>query len=236
MNQYWNQNQQPPDPAGQAAPAQIPYGVPHAAPSPQMGRKKRGWIVPLVTGLGGLILGVGIGGAGGDDAPQAVPASTVTATVQASAPSSEVTVTAVSTVTATATVTAAPAEAVDPEPDPAPQPVVASEPQTATEGVPAEWRTALSEAQDYVDLMPFSRAGLLDQLTSEYGGQYPDDAAQYAVDNVVADWNEEALEAAISYRETIGMSNAALHDQLTSEYGSQFTQEEADYALANLPE
>ena len=84
--------------------------------------------------------------------------------------------------------------------------------------------------------MPFSKAGLLDQLTSEYGGQYPEDAAQYAVDNVVVDWNEEALEAALAYREMMGMSNAGLHDQLTSEYGDQFTDEEADYAIANLPD
>jgi hypothetical protein len=54
------------------------------------------------------------------------------------------------------------------------------------------------------------------------------------VDNVDADWNEEALEAAKSYRDTLSMSDDAIRDQLVSEYGGQFTQEEADYALENL--
>ncbi|HEX7349649.1 Ltp family lipoprotein [Brachybacterium sp.] len=100
--------------------------------------------------------------------------------------------------------------------------------------VPEQGEVALTQAQDYVDIMPFSKKGLFEQLTSEYGGQFPDDAAQYAVDNVDADWNEEALEAAKSYRDTLSMSDDAIRDQLVSEYGGQFTQEEADYALENL--
>ena len=143
------------------------------------------------------------------------------------------------TVTATATVTATPAAAQEPGTEPGAelttQAAVAPGSGTDTD-VPAEWRSALREAENYLEFMPFSKAGLLDQLTSEYGGQYPEDAAQYAVDNVVVDWNEEALEAALAYREMMGMSNAGLHDQLTSEYGDQFTDEEADYAIANLPD
>ncbi|GAB3945431.1 hypothetical protein GCM10028828_15860 [Corynebacterium tapiri] len=92
----------------------------------------------------------------------------------------------------------------------------------------------MREAKSYIKLMNFSKAELMDQLTSEYGGQYPVDAAQYAVDNVGADWKEEALEAAKSYQELMGMSDAALYDQLTSEYGNQFTAEEAQYAIDNL--
>ena len=83
--------------------------------------------------------------------------------------------------------------------------------------------------------MPFSEAGLFEQLTSEYGSKFPEHAARYAVENVKVDWNQQALLAAISYRETLAMSNDAIWDQLVSEYGSQFTPEQADYAIANLP-
>ncbi|MDK9655704.1 Ltp family lipoprotein, partial [Propionibacterium freudenreichii] len=73
-----------------------------------------------------------------------------------------------------------------------------------------------------------------DQLVSEYGEQFSAPAAQYAIDNVKADWNANALAAAKSYQSTLNMSPAAIHDQLTSSYGGKFTQAEADYALAHL--
>ena len=79
-----------------------------------------------------------------------------------------------------------------------------------------------------------SKAGLYDQLTSEYGEQFTPEAAQYAVDNVQADWNANALAKAKTYREMAAMSPAAIRDQLTSEYGERFTAEEADYAIAHL--
>ena len=79
-----------------------------------------------------------------------------------------------------------------------------------------------------------SKQGIFDQLTSEYGGQFTEDEAQYAIDNVDADWKENALESAKVYQEEMAMSPDAIHDQLTSEYGGQFTQEEADYAIENL--
>lgn len=107
--------------------------------------------------------------------------------------------------------------------------------QTATDQAPAEHRSALKEAQNYLSFSAFSKQGLYDQLTSEYGGKYPADAAQYAVDNVSVDWNQQALKAAQDYLSFTTFSNQALHDQLTSEYGSKFTKEEADYAIANLP-
>ncbi len=82
--------------------------------------------------------------------------------------------------------------------------------------------------------MHMSKAGLFEQLTSEYGGQFPEDAAQYAIDNVDADWKANALESAKTYQESMSMSKEAIRDQLTSDYGGQFTQEEADYAVENL--
>ena len=91
---------------------------------------------------------------------------------------------------------------------------------------------AVRAAQSYVDNMPFSRQGLIDQLTSEYGNGFEKADAEFAVKHINVDWNAEAVEAAESYLETVGgFSRQGLIDQLTSEYGSQFTVEQATYAV-----
>ncbi|MFJ4172933.1 Ltp family lipoprotein [Microbacterium sp. NPDC089696] len=100
--------------------------------------------------------------------------------------------------------------------------------------VPAEYASALVKAQTYSDMMAMSKLGIYDQLTSEYGEKFAPEAAQYAVDNVSADWNANALEKAKTYQDTMSMSPAAIRDQLVSEYGEKFTPEEADYAIAHL--
>ena len=82
--------------------------------------------------------------------------------------------------------------------------------------------------------MHMSKKAIYDQLTSEYGGQFTADEAQYAIDNIQADWNANALESAKTYQDTMNMSPAAIKDQLTSEYGGQFTADEAQYAIDNL--
>lgn len=118
------------------------------------------------------------------------------------------------------------------------EPGVTDKDETESEdsNVSREYRNALKSAQNYIDMMHFSEKGLYEQLTSEYGEQYPADAAQYAIENVKVDWNEEALEAAQSYLEIMPMSDAELFEQLTSEYGEQFTEEQAQYAIDNLPD
>jgi len=79
-----------------------------------------------------------------------------------------------------------------------------------------------------------SKQGLYDQLTSEYGEKFPADAAQYAVDNLQADYNYNALQKAKEYQEDQDMSTEGIRDQLTSEYGEKFTQDEANYAIQHL--
>ncbi|HCT14158.1 MAG TPA: hypothetical protein DIW82_05005, partial [Corynebacterium nuruki] len=103
-----------------------------------------------------------------------------------------------------------------------------------SDDVPSDFRAALRSAERYSDMMHMSKAGLYDQLTSEYADKFSPEAAQYAVDNIDADWNANALESAKNYQETMSMSPEAIRDQLSSEYGGKFTQEEADYAVANL--
>lgn len=100
--------------------------------------------------------------------------------------------------------------------------------------VPVEYKNALNKANSYANRQYMSKARLYDQLTSEYGEKFSADAAQYAVDNVKADWNANALEKAKRYQSRQSMSTSRIYDQLTSEYGEKFTPEEAQYAIDNL--
>jgi phage-related protein len=79
--------------------------------------------------------------------------------------------------------------------------------------------------------MGFSKQGLYEQLSSEYGAGFTAAEAQYAVDHVDANWNKEAVESAQSYLDSMPMSRQALIEQLTSEYGAGFTYEQAVYAV-----
>lgn len=100
--------------------------------------------------------------------------------------------------------------------------------------IPAEYQSALNKAQTYSDMMHMSKQGLYDQLTSEYGEKFSAEAAQYAIDNVNADWNANALAKAQDYSDTLHMSKQGVYDQLISEYGEKFLPEEAQYAVDNV--
>ncbi len=114
------------------------------------------------------------------------------------------------------------------------QEIQTSETIKEEDNIPTEYKNALNQADTYANVMHMSKQGIYDQLISEYGGQFEADAAQYAIDNVQADWNANALATAKSYQETMSMSKSAIYDQLISEYGEQFTPEEAQYAIDNL--
>lgn len=100
--------------------------------------------------------------------------------------------------------------------------------------VPAEYKSALSQAGTYSKTMHMSKQGVYDQLVSEFGGKFSKEAAQYAIDNVSADWNANALAQAKTYQDTMHLSPSAIKDQLISQYGAKFTQAEADYAIQHL--
>lgn len=100
--------------------------------------------------------------------------------------------------------------------------------------VPKEYRNALRSAETYSDMMHMSKQGIFDQLTSEYGDQFDAEAAQYAIDNLDANYNENALKCGENYKKTMYMSKQGIYDQLTSEYGEKFTPEEAQYAIDNI--
>lgn len=100
--------------------------------------------------------------------------------------------------------------------------------------VPVEYTSALNKATQYANTMHMSKAGIYEQLTSEYGEKFSKKAAQYAIDNVKADWNANALAKAKDYQKSMSMSPEAIRDQLTSSAGEKFTQAEADYAVKHL--
>ena len=78
--------------------------------------------------------------------------------------------------------------------------------------VPSEYTVALKKAESYLKTMPMSKDRLYDQLTSEIADKFPAEAAQYAVDNIKADWNEQAAKAAKNYRDKIKeYKNARYH-------------------------
>lgn len=97
-------------------------------------------------------------------------------------------------------------------------------------------QNALKSAQDYLSVMPFSRAGLIQQLTSEYGSGFALEDAEFAVATLEqtgkVDWNAEAAEAAQSYLDLMSFSRDGLFEQLTSTYGAGFTAEQANAGLA----
>ncbi|WP_375236616.1 Ltp family lipoprotein [Microbacterium schleiferi] len=96
-------------------------------------------------------------------------------------------------------------------------------------------QNAIRSAQSYLDFTAFSRAGLFEQLTSEYGEGFEAADAEFAIahleQNGLVDWNAEAAESAQSYLDFTSFSRQGLYEQLTSEYGEQFTPEQAEYAL-----
>ena len=97
-----------------------------------------------------------------------------------------------------------------------------------------EYQNALKKAESYSKMMHMSKKAIYNQLTSEYGEKFPADAAQYAIDNLDADYKANALAKAKTYQQTMNMSKTAIYDQLVSEYGEQFTAEEAQYAVDHL--
>ena len=103
-----------------------------------------------------------------------------------------------------------------------------------SDSIPKEYKSALKKAESYSDMFHMSKAAIYDQLVSEYGEQFSAEAAQYAIDNLVADWNANALAKAEDYAKTMQMSKAGIYDQLISEYGEKFTSEEAQYAIDNV--
>ncbi len=88
-------------------------------------------------------------------------------------------------------------------------------------------RNALDKARQYLGIMPFSHAGLIEQL--EYDG-YSNEEATYGADNCGADWYEQALKKSQDYLDLMPFSYSGLIKQLGHE---GYTDEEAVYGANN---
>ena len=82
-----------------------------------------------------------------------------------------------------------------------------------------------------LDFSAFSRTGLIQQLSSEYGEGYPKADAVFAVNHIDVDWNEQAAESAKDYLDYDSFSRQGLIDQLSSEYGEAFTMAQAIHGV-----
>lgn len=99
---------------------------------------------------------------------------------------------------------------------------------------PVEYMNALKKAESYSKNMNMSKNSIYHQLTSEYGENFSEDAAQFAIENLQADYKANALAKAESYSSNLHMSKQKIYKQLISEYGEKFTEEEAQYAIDTL--
>ena len=214
--------------------AQSPAQYVDPAPASLGGRSKPFWRRWWVIGLGALIAIVVIGAIVSppeDDEADGVSADTTEASDSTDA------AIAPSTVTEDSTAPTQPAVA-DPTTPPEPestQPAV-TEPTTPPppeSNLTPSQQNAVRSAESYLDFMSFSRQGLIDQLSSEYGEQFPLEDATVAVDSLNVDWLAEAVESADSYLDLSGFSRQGLIDQLSSEFGEQFTVEQATFAADN---
>jgi len=107
------------------------------------------------------------------------------------------------------------------EEEPIEEPTVEEKPDGATLGE----RNALGCALGYLDCMPFSHSGLVEQL--EYEG-YTHGEAVYGADNCGADWNEQAASSAKGYLDLMSFSRDGLIAQLEYE---GFTHQQAEYGV-----
>lgn len=108
----------------------------------------------------------------------------------------------------------------------APEPTKQAEPDLT----PGQ-ENALKSAENYLSFAPFSRSGLIKQLSSSAGDGYSVKDATYAADHVEVDWNEQAAKAAKNYLDMTSFSRSGLIKQLSSSAGDGYTIEQATYGV-----
>lgn len=84
-------------------------------------------------------------------------------------------------------------------------------------------KNAVRMAEQYLETMPFSHDGLIEQLVT--GSGYTKADATFAVNHVNPDWDAQAVKSAKNYLDTMPFSKKGLIQQL--EVGSKFTHAQA---------
>ena len=95
----------------------------------------------------------------------------------------------------------------------------------------ASQENAVDAAEGYLDFAPFSKKGLIRQLSSDAGDGYPKADAVFAVNHIDVDWNAQAVKAAKNYLDMTSFSRDGLIQQLSSSAGDQYTHAQAVYAV-----
>jgi hypothetical protein len=95
----------------------------------------------------------------------------------------------------------------------------------------SEEQNAINAAQQYLQTMPFSREGLIQQLSSSAGAGYPVAVATEAVDSLNINYNDQATRAAQQYLQTMPFSCQGLIQQLESCAGAGYTNAQAVYGV-----
>lgn len=90
-------------------------------------------------------------------------------------------------------------------------------------------KNAVRSAKQYLNMQGFSRAGLIQQLSSDAGDGYRVADATVAVDSLNINWNKQAVRSAKQYLNMMGFSCKGLIEQLSSSAGDQYTVSQATY-------
>ena len=90
-------------------------------------------------------------------------------------------------------------------------------------------KNAVRSAESYLSFQGFSRAGLIEQLSSAYGDGYSTADATAAVNSLSVDWDAQAARSAKQYLELMGFSCTGLIEQLSSDAGDKYTVGQATY-------
>lgn len=103
--------------------------------------------------------------------------------------------------------------------------------EKAEPAMTAGQENALGAAENYLSFAPFSRRGLINQLSSDAGDGYARKDAVFAANHVGANWNEQAAKAAKNYLEMTSFSRQDLIEQLSSDAGDKYTLKQATYGV-----
>jgi len=104
------------------------------------------------------------------------------------------------------------------------QPIV-----TMSESLAGPQNNAVRSAKQYLSMQGFSRSGLIQQLSSDYGDGYNVADATAAVESLTIDWNKQAARSAKQYLSMQGFSCKGLIQQLSSSAGDRYTESQATY-------
>lgn len=101
-----------------------------------------------------------------------------------------------------------------------------------TTSVPAEYQMAYATAQRFCDTEYMSEKWIYLNLQKDKYGNYSADAAKYCIDNMDADYKENARKFLEKNKESWSKSENRTYGSLVGEY--YFTEEEAQYAMDHV--